>query len=359
MTKLLAGLAAIVGIVLAVSLFVSRPAFDERLDPASLDGAAIAPVDQALTFARFRDTDGHLHLLLVTAFREGRVTGLDLQEEGDLQEPDPIRFFRTFGYDHIAETAKVGAQPVTVDLAALDVPFAGREDNIGVGANYREHARESGIAETPFLFPKLALPTRFDSDVVRGESTLLDYEAEIGLVLLEDLAPGGGAPTHLGLVLANELTDRWPLVRNYESGAPMGTTGFADGKSRAGFAPVGPWLVIPRDLDAFYPRLELRLYLNGRLRQRDRAASMTWRPTQVLREIFENAQQPYHYRDGTVMLVPSTTRWLPVGTVVFSGTPAGVIFKPLNLYNPWLYLRPGDEVVLSADFLGTMRNRIR
>ena len=359
MIKLLAGLAAIVVIMIAVSLFVSRPAFEERLDPASLEGAAIAPVDEALTVARYRDTDGHLHLLLVTAFQGGQVTGLDLQEEGDLQEADPIRFFKTFGYDHIAETAKVGAQPVTVGLAALDVPFVAREFNIGVGANYREHARESGIAETPFLFPKLAQPTRFDSDVARGESKLLDYEAEIGVVLLDDLAPGGGAPRHLGLVLANELTDRWTLVRSFKPGAIMGTTGFADAKSRAGFAPVGPWLVIPRDLEAFYPRVGLRLYLNGHLRQRDQAGNMTWPPAQVLREIFEKAQQPYHHGETTVALVPSATRWLPAGTVVFSGTPAGVIFKPLNLWNPWVYLRPGDEVVVIGDFLGAVHNRIR
>lgn len=359
MKKLLATLAVLAGAALVVSLNVSRPLFDDRLDPAALDDVAIAPIDDALTFARYRAADGSLHLLLVTEFRGGRVTGLDLQEEGNVHEVDPIRLFRAFGYDHIAETAKVGAQPASVDAASLEVPFTGHEHNIGVGANYREHARESGVGEAPFLFPKRAAPTHFAGDVIRGGARLLDYEAELGLVLLNDLAPGNAAPAHVGLVLANELTDRWALVRGYDSDRPMGTTGFADGKSGPGYAPVGPLLLIPRDFESFYRRVELRLYLNGRLRQRERAGNMTWPPAQILRQVFEKADLPYAYQGGEISLVPPGTGWLPAGTVVFSGTPAGVIFRPLNLWNPWVYLRPGDEVVVSADFLGSIRNRVR
>lgn len=357
MKKLLAAAGGFAVVALVTSILVSRPQFDDRLDPATLDAVVIAPVSEALTFARYRAADGTLRLLLVTQFRGGRVTGLDLDEKGATGEPDPIHFLRTFGYDTIAEIATIGAASVTVDAAALELPFAGHEHNIGVGANYREHARESNIAEEPFLFPKLAKPTRFSSAVARQDSLLLDYEAELGIVLLEDLAIGDGKPPRLGLVLANELTDRWALVRNLKLGTAMGTTGFADGKSRDGFAPIGPLLVIPRDFNAFYAQIELRLYLDGRLRQRDRAANMMWRPGEILRQAFDRARVPFYYRTGTVPLLPSPN-WIPAGTIVFSGTPAGVIFKPLNLWNPWVYLRPGDEIVVAADFLGTIRNRI-
>ena len=44
--------------------------------------------------------------------------------------------------------------------------------------------------------------------------------------------------------------------------------------------------------------------------------------------------------------------------MIFSGTLAGVIFKPHNLWNPRVYLRPGHEVVICADALGVIRNRI-
>lgn len=357
MRKILAAAVGLAAIALIASVLVSRPQFDERLDPAALDQVVIAPVSEALTFARYRAPDGSLRLLLVTAYRGGQVTGLDLDEKDATAEPDPIRFLRTFGYDTIAEIATIGAAPVTVDAAMLELPFTGREHNIGVGANYREHARESQIAEQPFLFPKLGLPTRFSSVVARQDSVLLDYEVELGVVVLEDLALGDGKPPRLGLVLANELTDRWALVRNLRPGTAMGTTGFADGKSRAGFAPIGPLLVIPRDFSAFYPQIELRTYLDGRLRQRDRAANMMWRPAEIVRQAFDHAQVPFYYRAGTIPLLPAPNG-IPAGTILFTGTPAGVIFKPLNLWNPWVYLRPGDEVVVAGDFLGTIRNRI-
>jgi 2,4-diketo-3-deoxy-L-fuconate hydrolase len=358
MKTLLVTLAVLAGLALGLSFAVSRPQFAERLEPARLETVLIAPVQDALTFARYRAADGSLHLLLVTQFAAGRVTGYDLALQEPAAEPDPIKLFKSFGYDTLAQLVAVGAQTVTVDAAALTLPFDGREQNIGVGANYREHARESQISEVPFLFPKLAQPTPHGSDVARAGSVLLDYEAELGLVLLDDVPTGSAMPAHAGLVLANELTDRWALVRNMQPGSAMGTTGFADGKSREGFAPIGPLLVIPRDLDTFYPRIELRLWLDGRLRQRDRAANMTWRPSEILRQVFVRAQTPFHYRGGTISLLPQPTG-IPAGTILFSGTPAGVIFKPLNLWNPWVYLRPGEEVVVSADFLGTIRNRIQ
>jgi 2,4-didehydro-3-deoxy-L-rhamnonate hydrolase len=348
--------AALVVIAFALSVAVSLPRFDETLDPATAGDIAIAPVGEALTFARYRAADGSLRLLLVTQFRGGRVTGFDLRDDESVDNPDPITLFRSFGYDTIAQLVTVGAEPVTVDEAALELPFPTHAHNIGIGANYAEHGRESGAGEEPFVFPKFAQPTRYTSDVARLDSKLLDYEAELGLVVLDELTGPDPAPTAMGLVLANELTDRWALVRNMRPGTTMGTTGFADGKSRAGFAPIGPLLVIPRDLHAFYKTLELRLYVNGRLRQRDHAANMTWGPAEIISATFLRSTWPFHYRKEKIALMPGAT--LPAGTILFSGTPAGVIFRPLNLFNPWVYLRPGDEVVVSGDYLGTIRNRI-
>ena len=246
---------------------------------------------------------------------------------------------------------------MTVDVAKLEVPFEGREANIGIGASYPEHARESHVEEKPFVFPKLAQLTRFSSAVSRKPSVLLDYEGELGLVSLEDIAGPAPAPRTMGLVLCNELTDRWALVRHYRRGAPMGTTGFVEGKSREGFAVVGPLLVIPRDLDSFYKQITLRLYLNGRLRQQDSAGHMAWGPREILAEIFRRKDWVFRNYEGGVPLLDAAGK-IPAGTVIFSGTPAGVIFKPHNLWNPWVYLRPGDEVVIRADALGVIRNRI-
>lgn len=344
----------VAALALALSVAVSRPLFDETLDPATLDAIAIAPPDLALTLARVRDGAG-LHVLLVDTWQGGRVSGVDLNVALGTVQTDPLVLLREHGYDGLLSAA-AGAPVLTAPAEALDIPFEARTRNLAVGLNYREHAEESGLDEPPFLFPKHARPTRADSALAHAGSGLLDYEAELGLVLLDDTATPADA--RFGLVLANEVTDRWRLVRGFRRNAPMGTTGFADGKSREGFAPLGPLLVIPRDTAAFLQRIELRLYLNGRLRQRERAAAMRWDPWRIVAEVFRQGATRYEYAGGTEPLLGAGAP-LPAGTVIFSGTPAGVIFKPLNLWNPWLYLRPGDEVVVYAEALGIIRNRVK
>jgi 2-keto-4-pentenoate hydratase/2-oxohepta-3-ene-1,7-dioic acid hydratase in catechol pathway len=199
------------------------------------------------------------------------------------------------------------------------------------------------------------LPTPANAEVPRGDSRLLDYEAELGFVALADLR-ADTEPT-LGLVLGNDFTDRGSLVRNLAFDAEMGTTGFVEGKSREGYAPIGNLLVIPKDLERFYRQVELSLYVNGRLRQRAKAGGMVWGPEKMLKEIFARENWTFHRHDGTVPLLPGAGT-IPRGSIIFSGTPAGVIFKPANLWNHWAYLRPGDEVVMRSDWLGVLRNRI-
>jgi len=341
-------LGALVVVAFAMSLVVSRPLFDEHLDPARLDRIEIAPPEVALTLA-VGPVDGRSHVLVVTRYEGGKVTGV--AQEGT----DALRLYRERGHDALLALAASG-ETVTVDASALDVPFMALEQNIGVGLNYPEHARESSLESQPFLFPKFAQPTRWTSDIAKGDATLVDYEAEIGLVAVDDIERF--APPRLGFVLANEVTDRWALVRGLDRSQPMGTTGFADGKSRAGFAPVGALLVIPRDAQAFYRQLELELYVNGRLRQREKAGAMLWGPERIVSEVFRRAGWSFAWGDDTVRLLPGAGAQIPVGTVIFSGTPAGVIFRPLNLWNPWVYLRPGDEVVVRAEMLGVIRNRV-
>lgn len=352
--SLAAGLCLLVLGALLISVYLSRPLFTDRLDPAMAAGVSIAPVDQALTLARYRE-QGRLRLLLVRSYANDSIVGVDLTAQFDRPDADTLALFRELGYDAIARAA--GGAPVTVDVARLEVPFEGREANIGIGASYPEHAREAQVEGTPFVFPKLAKPTSFASAVSRRPSVLLDYEAELGLVPLEDIAGPEPAPRTMGLVLCNELSDRWALVRNYRRGAPMGTTGFVEGKSREGFAVVGPLLVIPRDLDSFYKQITLRLYLNGRLRQQDSAGNMAWGPREILTEIFRRKNWVFRNFEGEVPLLDAAGK-IPAGPVIFTGTPAGVIFRPHNLWNPWVYLRPGDEVVIRADALGVIRNQI-
>ncbi len=341
---------ALLAATLAASLWLSRSPYDAALDEDALHRVAIAPVSEALSFAR---SDGRL--LLVTRYVNDTVEGIDLTAQLQLGHDDPVRAYAELGYDALAAAAT--GPRIGIAVSALDVPLLAATHNLAIGANYREHARESGIDEQPFLFPKIAVPTRHDSSVAISESARLDYEAELGLVVLRDIDSARPAPARMGLVLCNELTDRWALVSNLKRGSEMGTSGFVDGKSREGFSVLGPLFVIPHDFAAFYPQLRMQLWRNGRLRQDAMAADMVWNPVQQLEQFYARADWTFHRGDASVPLLPQPGR-IPAGTVIFSGTPAGVIFKPHNLWAGWLYLQAGEEVAIRADYLGVIRNRV-
>src|SRR5262249_49169237 len=81
--------------------------------------------------------------------------------------------------------------------------------------------------------------------------TLLDYEAELGLVLLGDVAldalPSWDALlAHSAFFIANDVTDREPIIQHATLTGPG--TGFVEAKGGPGFLPLGPWIVRGREL---------------------------------------------------------------------------------------------------------------
>jgi 2-keto-4-pentenoate hydratase/2-oxohepta-3-ene-1,7-dioic acid hydratase in catechol pathway len=184
----------------------------------------------------------------------------------------------------------------------------------------------------------------------------LDYEVEVAFVPLRDLRGTTDPPKTLGLLLCNDFTDRWTLVRGMLGAGEMGTRGFADGKGQKGFLPVGALFVIPRDLERFYPTVEVSLYLNGRLRQRAKVEKMIWKPAEIVEQVFQRADWLFLFAGRKISLVPRGK--IPARTLILSGTPEGVIFRPVNVWWPAPYLDAGDEVVSRATYLGVLRNTI-
>lgn len=115
------------------------------------------------------------------------------------------------------------------------------------GANYRQHAIESGVNpdERAFnlYFDKTdATITGPDAPVVRpGHVALLDYEIELALVMRQEVsAPATITPEKLheyvfGVTIANDLSAR-------DVQLPQGQ--FLKGKSYRGFCPTGPVLAV-------------------------------------------------------------------------------------------------------------------
>src|SRR5688500_10118869 len=138
-------LLALVALAMIVSIVVSRPIFAERLERTALATIPIAPLSDALTFARYR-RDGGLHAMLVTRYDADRVVGADLGAIAGVETADPLWLLRERGYDGLAALG-ASAPAITVNVAELGLPFDAPAENIGIGTNYREHAREAGLDE--------------------------------------------------------------------------------------------------------------------------------------------------------------------------------------------------------------------
>lgn len=343
-------LAVLVGIVLlgvaASGWLVPRPLFDETLAGDPLAGVQIAAASSAVTLARAAD-DGTT--LLVASADAAGVQAIELTGFSD-----PVAAFTGLGYDGLARQVETaGGDARRVSWNALGVPFlAAHPKHVAAGTNFAAHAEEVGLDDGPFLFPKLSRPTPWNAGV--PDRTRLDYEAELCALTLDAVSPD--EPTRLGYVLCSDFTDRWTLLRDIDLDAPMGSTGFPDAKGGEGMLSVGPLLVIPKDADAFYRDVELRLYQNGRLRQAASAGRMIWSPAEILEHALAGCSTTYQTRRGNIDLTGCDG--IPAGTLVLTGTPDGVLFHPLNVWRKGAYLQRGDEVVTTGTHLGMLRNRI-
>jgi len=158
-----------------------------------------------------------------------------------------------------------------------------------------------------------------------------------------------------GLVLCNDFTDRWTLLKEVDLGEPLGLTGFASGKSCEKCLPTGYLVVVPRASD-FYLSLNLSLYVNDELRQQFSMADVILPIEEIVSQAFRNQNADYRKGDEPVSLLPLGL--IPGSTLILTGTAAGVLFKPANIWNQGFYLQPGDVVRTEATYLGHLENTV-
>jgi 2-keto-4-pentenoate hydratase/2-oxohepta-3-ene-1,7-dioic acid hydratase in catechol pathway len=295
--------------------------------------------------------------------------------------------------------------PVALPQAELD---AERLVIVAAGLNYAGHAEEAGGGDV-FLFPKPAEPTPpYGAVSAPPGVVLLDYEVELGMVLLADVALDA-LPTWEELLersaffVANDVTDREPIIRNATVTGPG--TGFVEAKGQPGFLPAGPWLVPGRELFAAVAacggrglpiRLEVDAGEGFELRQDANTELLLLDPVALLARVAEQVRatglrsempvvrngETRHY---PLAVDPAAPR-LPAGSLLLTGTPAGVALATpdalglvargaLHLRGPFEqfrqeelaraaarepggYLAPGDRVRARIAGLGTQIIRI-
>jgi 2-keto-4-pentenoate hydratase/2-oxohepta-3-ene-1,7-dioic acid hydratase in catechol pathway len=178
------------------------------------------------------------------------------------------------------------------------------------GLNYASHAQEAQHADrkSNLLFAKAgsSITGPYDNIVRPAEAELLDYEVEFALVMRRQL----GAADRIseanigeyvaGVVLCNDVS-----ARDIQFGESL--LQWFRGKSYRSFCPVGPvlWWLEPGEVVPALERLELRLHVNGELRQEATSQQLIWKPVETLNHV------------GTILD-------LQAGDLLLTGTPGGV-----------------------------------
>lgn len=338
-------LLVLLAVALIFSVWRSQPLFDETVQGDPWASARLAPPDVALTLARSNDGD----VLLVTGLTDAGIQAVNLSAV-DTSLRDGVHAWRKLGGERLNNLA---SQPnVAMAVSALDVPIDVSQPHIAAGTNYLAHAEEVGLDADPFIFPKLSDPTPWNAFVEDGAR--LDYEVEVCVVTLGTHSKNKAAP--LGYLLCQDFTDRWSLVRDIDTDTPMGTTGFPSAKGGATRLPMGPFLVIPLE-DDFHEQIQVTTWVNERLHQRASAKLMIWPPRTILDRAVEGCQRQYQTTARPISL--EVCGLIKPSTLVLTGTPQGVVFSLTNLWNPAIYLNPGDEVLSTGTYLGVLRNQIR
>ncbi|MGA8135440.1 MULTISPECIES: fumarylacetoacetate hydrolase family protein [Pseudomonas] len=262
-----------------------------------------------------------------------------------------------------------------IELAKSDVkllsPVTRNQQFLCQGANYRQHMIESGMNPDAkhfnMMFTKAtSCLVAADSDLIKPRNVqFLDYEIELGLVMKREITgPVSVTDDNLhefiaGVVIVNDYSARDIQIPQMQ---------FYKGKSFRTFGPVGPHLCLLGAEDMHYLKaLQLRLTVNGQMRQNDSTANLVYGPAQTLTEL-------------------SSVQDLAPGDLIATGTPAGCalsipspgkqrIAALLPEASKWKlflkaqekrsqYLKPGDKVeahIRSADGLidlGIQRNQV-
>lgn len=351
---------------------------------ASAQTIAIAPLDEALTFARTGE-GADARLLAVMSYDEGAVQAVDLTTWAD--RADPIDLINRQGYARVRQVIEERNARLTFPVSALGQPVDLRDAHIAVGTNYRAHAEEANVDGGPFLFPKLVAPTGPHAPIPLRNGALTDYEVELCLVTLRTLPADEAASG--GLVLCNDVTDRAALLRHIDPSNPESGKGFPEGKSAPGYLPVGDLFVVPKDLRAFLRGLEFSLKVNGEQRQKSEIELWIWDFDRILIEARKARGRAWPYWDKTARLPVAQDGSVPERTLILAGTPAGTVFNGFDWSDyamgalDWArsgfkgpaarsvveryiarmpkagaYLKPGDIVVIEANRLGRLENRV-
>ena len=259
-------------------------------------------------------------------WKDGRIVDLrrHFPEMPDIGES----FFRD-GW--LAKAAGVADEGRTMDVR-LGPPVARPSKLICLGKNYLEHAQEGNFdaPEKPLLFAKApsALSGPRDPIILPRSCGQVDWEVELALVVGREgkrISRDRAWDYIAGYAVMNDVSGRE---------AQFGDGQWFRGKSFDTFAPLGPALVTPDEIEDI-GNLQLTATVDSQVMQTGNTGDLVFDIPHLLAYISED-----------ITLLP--------GDVISTGTPAGVgIFR-----TPPITLAPGNVVTCRIDTLGELVNPV-
>ncbi|MDY6864986.1 MAG: fumarylacetoacetate hydrolase family protein [Halobacteriota archaeon] len=202
---------------------------------------------------------------------------------------------------------------------------------ICLGLNYKDHALEFGgeLSEEPMIFAKSPTAVIGPGDEIILPTRETDYEVELAIVMARrcsHVSKEKAKDYVLGFTILNDVTARDIQARDNQ---------FFRSKSFDTFAPIGPCITTVDEISD-PDNLDIECRLNGILMQKSNTRNLIFNVYEVVSFISES-----------VTLEP--------GDIIGTGTPGGVGFKQ----DPPIFLGSGDELELTIENIGTLKNTVK
>ena len=204
---------------------------------------------------------------------------------------------------------------------------------VAIGLNYSDHAKETGAKPPaePIVFMKATSSISGPNDNIEmpKDSSKLDWEVELAIVIgkeAKNISEKEASGHILGYCIVNDVSEReWQLEKSGQ---------WVKGKSADTFGPTGPYLVTQDEIPDIN-NLNLILEVNGKKMQSGNTKNMIF-----------NVNFLISYLSKFMSLQP--------GDLITTGTPAGVGMG----MKPQVFLKSGDNIKLSIDFLGEQNSKV-
>jgi 2-keto-4-pentenoate hydratase/2-oxohepta-3-ene-1,7-dioic acid hydratase in catechol pathway len=234
--------------------------------------------------------------------------------------------------DRVDDVARADGEVLALDSIEIRPPIPDPDKVICIGLNYRAHAAEAGIdpPDSPTFFAKFrnALVRPGATVALPGASEKVDYEAEVAFVVgrrAKDVDAASALDHVAGYTLLNDLS-----ARDLQFSTPQ----WMPGKVFDGSAPCGP-AIATRDEVSSPDAISFALTLNGEEMQSSSTADLVFSIPELVAHL-------------------SRLMTLEPGDIVATGTPSGIG----GAREPRVWLRPGDEVVISSPELGRLQTTL-